>query len=198
MEYWNVGEDGFLLPSSIFPLSSLSPSSSSCFPLPSSIFPLRSSSSFPGSMVAVRSSTSTKTGVAPQNDIASAVAMKVLGTVMTSSPGPTPSASSAIQRASVPLPTPTHSVHPQKGAKAFSNSATKGPPAKAVLSITACRAEWISGLMASYWAFRSRKGTCMETPWGIMEWWNDGIMERLRKRRFHHRGTESTENDIFS
>ena len=30
--------------------------------------------------------------------------MKVLGTVMTSSPGPTPSASRANQRASVPLP----------------------------------------------------------------------------------------------
>ena len=119
------------LPSSIFPLSSLfALLSSPFFPLPSSIFLLRSSSSLTGSIVAVRSSTSTKTGVAPQKDMASAVAMKVLGTVMTSSPGPTPSASRAIQRASVPLPTPTASGQPQKGAKSFSNFCHKGAAGK--------------------------------------------------------------------
>jgi len=50
---------------------------------------------------------STKTGVAPVWDIASTVAMKVKGTVMTSSPGPIPAAIKAKQRASVPLLTPT-------------------------------------------------------------------------------------------
>ncbi len=42
------------------------------------------------SMRAVSSRTSTSTGFAPVMAIASAVAMKVLGTVMTSSPGPMP------------------------------------------------------------------------------------------------------------
>ncbi len=47
-------------------------------------------SSVPGSMVKEASSTSTKTGRAPFSRIASPVAMKVLATVTTSSPGPTP------------------------------------------------------------------------------------------------------------
>ena len=47
-----------------------------------------------GSINIVSSSTSMKIGVAPVIEIASEVAMKVWATVMTSSPGPMPSARS--------------------------------------------------------------------------------------------------------
>src|SRR5208283_945865 len=46
-----------------------------------------------GSRLPVSGSTSTKTGVAPACRMAVAVAIKVIGVVMTSSPGPMPSAS---------------------------------------------------------------------------------------------------------
>ena len=84
----------------------------------------------------MRGSTSTKAGVAPQKLMASAVAMKELGTVMTSSPCPMPMARRQSHSASVPLPTPMASLQSQKAANSFSNWATKGPPAKAVLSKT--------------------------------------------------------------
>ena len=50
---------------------------------------------------------STNTTCAPAILIASDVATKLLATVMTSSPGPMPSAFSAMNSASVPLATPT-------------------------------------------------------------------------------------------
>ena len=56
-----------------------------------------------GSMLHVVGSMSTKTGLAPTIQIASAVAKKVLATVMTSSPGPMPSAMKDSQSASVPI-----------------------------------------------------------------------------------------------
>ena len=68
--------------------------------------------------------------------MASAVAMKLLGTVMTSSPGPTPRASRLSQRASVPLPTPSACRVWQKAANSVSNRATNGPPANALVSVT--------------------------------------------------------------
>ena len=61
---------------------------------------------FFGSMQRVLGSQSTNTTVAPTTHAASAVAKKVLGWVMTSSPGPMPRAMSVSQIASVPLPTP--------------------------------------------------------------------------------------------
>ena len=59
-----------------------------------------------GSMLKVFGSTSTKTGTAPSSPATSAVAMKVKGVVMTSSPAPIPRARSARSSASVPLATP--------------------------------------------------------------------------------------------
>ena len=56
-------------------------------------------------MLQVSGSTSTNTGFAPSSTIISAVATKVNGVVITSSPGLTPSAISAISSASVPLAT---------------------------------------------------------------------------------------------
>src|SRR5437660_5270717 len=62
--------------------------------------------------------------------------MNVLGTVMTSSPGPMPPAKSDSQRASVPLPTPIACWQSQYDANSCSNFSTNGPPAKALESIT--------------------------------------------------------------
>jgi len=58
------------------------------------------------SMVAVRSSQSTSTGVAPAYQIAWAVAMNVFAGRMTSSPAPMPSPRRIRCRASAPLATP--------------------------------------------------------------------------------------------
>ena len=57
-------------------------------------------------------SQSTKIAVAPEIQIASAVAKKVFGWVTTSSPGPMPSAIKLSQMASVPLATPTEYFMP--------------------------------------------------------------------------------------
>ena len=65
-------------------------------------------------------------GVAPARDTASAVAMKVFAGMMHSSPGPTPSARSAISIASVPFATPTQCRAPVKVAYSDSNAATWG------------------------------------------------------------------------
>ena len=90
-------------------------------------------------------STSTNTGLAPQYVIASAVAMKVFGTVITSSPGPTPEASRASQRASVPLPTPMAVLALAIGREMLLQiRSTNGPPAKAPQSITSPIAASIS------------------------------------------------------
>ena len=61
-----------------------------------------------GSMLRSPSRTSQKTGVAPQCSITFAVAGHVIGLVITSSPGPTPSASSARWSAAVPEATREH------------------------------------------------------------------------------------------
>ncbi len=65
------------------------------------------------SMLLVRGSMSTNTTRAPAMVTASDVAMKEFAGTMTSSPGPTPSAMSAIAIASVPLATPTQWPTPQ-------------------------------------------------------------------------------------
>ena len=93
--------------------------------------------------------------------MASAVAMNVFGTVITSSPAPMPNPSRDSHSAEVPLLTPAANSHPQYAANWVSNSATKGPPAKAVLSSTRNRADTTSSRMDAYCAFRSRSGTCV-------------------------------------
>ncbi len=66
-----------------------------------------------GSMHLVFGSQSTRTALAPAIQMASAVAKKVLAWVMTSSPGPMPSAIRDSQMASVPLPTPMACLLPK-------------------------------------------------------------------------------------
>jgi len=101
---------------------------------------------------------STSTGVAPANSIASTVAMNVWAVVITSSPGPMSSAWSASTRAAVPLPQPTATGARWNAAQAASNSATAGPPMKAVLVMTRAMAASMSGWMAAYCALRSTSG----------------------------------------
>jgi hypothetical protein len=60
---------------------------------------------------------STKTGRAPTALIASAVAIKVWATVITSWPGPTPTARSTNSSAAVPLATPTQCAGATLGRK---------------------------------------------------------------------------------
>ena len=79
------------------------------------------------SMFAVSSSTSTNTGLAPISAIISAAAAKLKGVVITSSPGFTSSASSAISSASVPEAAVTQCAAAVRAASAASSSATSGP-----------------------------------------------------------------------
>src|SRR5688572_26437720 len=95
--------------------------------------------------------------------MASAVAMNVLGTVMTSSPGPTSRASRANQSASVPLPTPLACCTPQNPANSRSKRSTKLPPAKALESITCSIAARSSARIGSCCRRRLRNGTCINT-----------------------------------
>src|SRR6266849_1725603 len=68
------------------------------------------------------SPTSTRIGVAPTWWITAIVAMKVCDTVITSSPGPMPTASSSRRKPSVQLLTPTASVVPTNAARLRSKS----------------------------------------------------------------------------
>ena len=79
------------------------------------------------SMLQVLGSQSTNTAVAPAIQMASAVAKKVFDVVMTSSPGPIPSAMNTNQSASVPEFTPTASFVLQYAARSFSNCFSLGP-----------------------------------------------------------------------
>ena len=103
-----------------------------------------------GSMHLVWGSQSTKTTVAPTIQAASAVAKKVLGCVMTSSPGPMPSAIMVSQSASVPLPTPMACFMPVKAANSFSNFSSIGPITYLPLISTSLMLASISALMFSY------------------------------------------------
>ena len=60
-----------------------------------------------GSMLKVSGRMSTKTGLAPSLEMDPTVAKNVKGTVITSSPDPTPSAINANKSASLPDATPT-------------------------------------------------------------------------------------------
>ena len=74
------------------------------------------------SMLQVSGSMSTNTGLPPSSTIISAVAAKVKGVVMTSSPGFRSSAISAISSASVPLATVMQCLRAGEGGE-------RGPPA---------------------------------------------------------------------
>src|SRR6185437_16263063 len=104
-------------------------------------------------------STSTNSGRARACTTASAVAIKLLGTVITACPAPIPAASKAKRRASVPLLTPMQWRVPQNSAKPFSNCSSMGP-----LVNTAVLKAWlttarISSCSSRCGLTRSRNGT---------------------------------------
>ena len=76
------------------------------------------------------------------------MATNVNGTVITSSPGPTPAASSDRCSALVPLLTPIASDVWQNAAKCFSKATTAGPRMNCALSNDVLNARSISGLSA--------------------------------------------------
>src|SRR3954451_12827182 len=80
-----------------------------------------------GSMFSVSSWMSAKTGVAPVWTITFAVAGQVIEVVITSSPGPIPSATRARCIAAVPEATASACVAPVYSAKRRSSSAARGP-----------------------------------------------------------------------
>src|SRR5688572_25148705 len=80
-----------------------------------------------GSRVPPSRCTSANTGVAPQWITVLAVAQNVSGLVTTSSPGPTPDASSDRCRPAVHELTATACAAPTLSANARSNAATRGP-----------------------------------------------------------------------
>ena len=93
---------------------------------------------------------STNTTWAPAIRMASDVATKLFATVITSSPGPTPSVRNAMNNASVPFARPTQCATPQYCANASSNAFTNGPPMKAVSEMTDAMAASMSGLIDWY------------------------------------------------
>jgi hypothetical protein len=109
-------------------------------------------------IVHVAWSTSTMTGTAPVRRIAPTVAMKVCETVITSSPGPTPSAFRISSMAVVPFDTPIASGASQKAANSSSNARVSAALMNDWRSSTRSIAASISGPIARYCAFRSTRG----------------------------------------
>ncbi len=85
--------------------------------------------------------------------------MKVLATVITSSPGPTPRVSRISASPSVPEASPTQWSTPQNRANPSSKRSTFSPSTKFDAEITRSRAASSSSRSGACWAFRSRKGT---------------------------------------
>src|SRR5262249_4813043 len=96
------------------------------------------------------------------------VAMNVNGTVITSSPGFTPAASSASVSASVPFPTPMQCAAPQNLANSRSKEATSSPRMNDVRDRTRAIAASISGLRLSYWALRSTSEMAVRLMVGVV------------------------------
>src|ERR1700682_3782834 len=81
----------------------------------------------PGSRFNVSGETSANTGVAPWYKMQLAVAQKVMGVVIASSPGPSPAANAAPCNAAVPELKLTACRAPTRAANRSSNSAIFGP-----------------------------------------------------------------------
>ena len=90
--------------------------------------------------------------------MASVVAMKVFGTVMTASPAATPAAESANLSASVPLPTPTQKRVSQNAANSRSKPSTIGPPMKPAVLSASWKAATSSSFNSAWGVTKSRKG----------------------------------------
>ena len=109
------------------------------------------------SMLHVSGSTSTNTGFPPSSTIISAVATNVNGHVITSSPGFSPIAISAIWSASVPLLHVMQCLAPAYRASRSSSSATSGPRMNWPWSRTFWMRALIGSRSSRYWVLRSMK-----------------------------------------
>ena len=89
------------------------------------------------------------------------VAKNVKGEVMTSVPGPAPTARYAMSRASVPLAQPTAYLLCEISATLHSSSSTGLPRMNVWSSTTFIRDATISSRMVACWARRSSRGTDM-------------------------------------
>ena len=112
-----------------------------------------------GSIVRRIGSMSANTGRAPVIMIARAVYAAESGAVITSSPGPMPSARNVSAMASVPLPTPTACAAPAAAANSASNASTSGPSTNQPRAITRSIARLTSG--ASSPGASDMKGICL-------------------------------------
>src|SRR5262249_13256239 len=110
-----------------------------------------------GSMLKVAGSISTNTGFAPTRAIEPAVATKLKGVVMTSSPAPTPAAIKARTSASEPEAQETANFALNSFAYSSSRALTSAPKMKIWLSITPAMASITSPRIVRNCAFRSRK-----------------------------------------
>ena len=104
----------------------------------------------PAVTISVTGSTSTNTGVAPSRATDPAVAKNENVGVMTSSPGPTPSAIIETSSASVPDDTPIACRTPIACATSRSNASTSGPRMNCCDSQTLAIADWISSRIEAY------------------------------------------------
>ena len=106
-------------------------------------------------------SMSTKTGVAPALWMVPAVAKKVNGVVITSSPRPMSRALSASSSASVPLAHPIACFACESFATSASSRSTGSPRMKVCASMTLVTAASISSRIVACCARRSSRGTDM-------------------------------------
>src|SRR5262245_5340470 len=111
-----------------------------------------------GSTARLSGSTSTNTGVAPAMRIVEVDAMNEKAGVMTSSPGPTPSAARAMRRASVPEPTPIAWRTPHSAATSRSRVSPSGPRMNREESSTRSIARRRSAFSAACCRTRSTRG----------------------------------------
>ena len=123
-----------------------------------------------GSRSSVTGSTSQKTGIAPSYSRQLAEATKLNGLVITSSPGPQPSARTPRCRAAVPEETATASSTPSQAAKSRSKRSSTGPsdsrPERRTSSTSSSSRAPRSGLasgIGSGWLTRRREGAPART-----------------------------------
>src|SRR5580658_1548397 len=119
--------------------------------------------------------------------MASAVAKKEFGVVITSSPHCTPSASRPKCSAAVPLLSATQCRVPQKSANSRSKASTSSPCTNAEFWQTRSSAGRISSRNSAYSAFRSRKGTFINQPFETLK--------TLLYREPRHKPGRSTSDD---
>ena len=112
-------------------------------------------------MLRSESRTSANTGRAPAWTITFAVAGQVIGVVITSSPGPTPTARSARWSAAVPDATASACFAPTYSAKRRSSSAAFGPVVSQPERSVSATAAISSSPIAGGW----KPGTCYELGW---------------------------------